>query len=74
MWLAMVHFERQDCRRAFEWEYPYSQLWFGDIVGYMFRNHVLRPHSIVAIKLNLQLYVHGYTSPNESFEYSYPLK
>ena len=39
------------------------------MVGYTFGNHVLRLRLRVAVKLNFQ----RYTSPNENFEYSYPL-
>ena len=43
------------------------------IVGYTFGNHVLRLRSRVAVKLNFRPYIRRYTSPNENFEYSYPL-
>ena len=39
----------------------------------MFGNHVLRLRSRVAVKLNFRPYIRRYTSPNENFEYSYPL-
>ena len=39
----------------------------------MFGNHILRLCSRVAIKLNFRPYIRRYTSPNENFEYSYPL-
>ena len=39
----------------------------------MFGNHVLRLRSRVAVKLNFPPYIRRYTSPNENFEYSYPL-
>ena len=54
----------------------------------MFRSHVLRLHLRIArktkfscfrlhlriaVKLNFPPYIQGYTSPNENFEYSYPL-
>ena len=39
----------------------------------MLGNHVLRLRSRVAIKLNFRPYIRRYTSPNENFEYSYPL-
>ena len=43
------------------------------IVGYTFGNHVLRLRSRVVLKLNFRPYIRRYTSPNEKFEYSYPL-
>ena len=43
------------------------------IWGSTFGNHVLRIRSCVAIKLNFRPYILQYTSPNENFEYSYPL-
>ena len=43
------------------------------IVGYTFGNHVLRLRLRVAVKLNFRPYIRRYTSPNENFEYSYPL-
>ena len=30
-------------------------------------------HQCVAVKLNFRPYIRRYTSPNENFEYSYPL-
>ena len=36
-------------------------------------NHVLRLRLLVTVKLNFRPYVRRYTSPNENFEYSYPL-
>ena len=43
------------------------------IAGYTFGNHVLRLRICVAVKLNFRPYIRRYTSPNENFEYSYPL-
>ena len=43
------------------------------IVGYTFGNHVLWLRLRVAVKLNYRPYIRRYTSPNENFEYSYPL-
>ena len=43
------------------------------IVGYTFGNHILRLRSRVAVKLDFRPYIRRYTSPNENFEYSYPL-
>ena len=43
------------------------------IVGYTFGNHVLQLRSRVAVKLTFRPYIRQYTSPNENFEYSYPL-
>ena len=43
------------------------------IVEYTFGNHVLRLRLRVAVKLNFRQYIRRYTSPNENFEYSYPL-
>ena len=43
------------------------------IDGYTVANHVLRLRSRVTVNLNLRLYIWRYTSPNENFEYSYPL-
>ena len=43
------------------------------IVGYTFGNHVLRLRVRVAVKQNFRPYIRRYTSPNENFEYSYPL-
>ena len=43
------------------------------IVGYTFGNHVLLLRLRVAVKLNFRTYIRQYTSPNENFEYSYPL-
>ena len=37
------------------------------------RNHILRLRLRFTIKLNFRPYMRRYTSPNESFEYSYPL-
>ena len=45
----------------------------GYIVGYTLGNHVLQLHLRVAVKLNIRPYIRQYTSPNENFEYSYPL-
>ena len=42
-------------------------------VRYTVGNHVLRLRSPVTVKLNFQPYIRQYTSPNENFEYSYPL-
>ena len=42
-------------------------------VGYTFGNHVLRRRVSGAVKLNFRPYIRRYTSPNENFEYSYPL-
>ena len=39
----------------------------------MVRNHVLQLRLCVAIKQNFRPYIRHYTSPNEHFEYSYPL-
>ena len=44
------------------------------IVGYTCGNQVLWLLSHVAVKLNFPPYIRRYTSPNENFEYSYPLK
>ena len=44
------------------------------IVGYMFGNHVLRLRLCITVKLNFRPYIRLYISPNENFEYSYPLK
>ena len=43
------------------------------IVGYTFGNYVLQLRLRVAVKLNFRPYIRRYTSPNENFEYSYPL-
>ena len=43
------------------------------IWGGIFGNPVLRLRSRAAVKLNFQPYIRRYTSPNEIFEYSYPL-
>ena len=45
----------------------------GYIIGYTIRNYVLRLRLRVAVKLNFRPYIRRYTSPNEDFEYSYPL-
>ena len=42
-------------------------------MGYTFGNHVLRLGLRVAVQLNFRPYIRRYTSPNENFEYSYPL-
>ena len=42
-------------------------------MGYTFGNHVLRLCLRVTVKLNFRPYIRRYTSPNENFEYSYPL-
>ena len=39
----------------------------------MFKNHALRLGLHVAVKLNFRPYIRRYTSPNENFEYNYPL-
>ena len=43
------------------------------MIEYMVGNHILRLCTLVTVKLNFQPYIRGYTSPNENFEYSYPL-
>ena len=43
------------------------------IVGYTVRNLVLRRRTSRAVKCDFQTYIRRYTSPNESFEYGYPL-
>ena len=43
------------------------------VVGYTFGNRVLRLRLRVAVKLNFRPYIRRYASPNECFEYSYPL-
>ena len=43
------------------------------IVRYTFGNHVLRLRLCVAVTLNFRPYIRRYTSPNEKFEFSYPL-
>ena len=43
------------------------------IVGLTFGNHILQQRFCFAVKLNFQPYIWRYTSPNENFEYSYPL-
>ena len=42
-------------------------------MGYTLRNHVLRLCLRITVKLNFGPYIRRYTSPNENFEYSYPL-
>ena len=42
------------------------------IIGYTFKNHVLRLRSRVTVKLNFRLYIRQYISRNENVEYSYP--
>ena len=44
-----------------------------DELANTFGNHVLRLGSRVAVKLNFRPYIRRYTSPNENFEYIYPL-
>ena len=43
------------------------------IVGYTVGNLVLRRRVSGAIKRDFQTYIRRYTSPNETFEYGYPL-
>ena len=43
------------------------------VVRTAFGNHVLRLRLRVSVKLNFRPYIRRYTSPNENFEYSYPL-
>ena len=43
------------------------------IDGYTFGNHVLRLRWRVAVNLDFRPYIQWYTSPNENFEYGYPL-
>ena len=43
------------------------------IVGYTVGNHVLWLRLRVAVKQNFRPYIRLYTSPNENFEYIYPL-
>ena len=43
------------------------------IIGYTVGNHVLWLRSRVTVKLNFRQYIRRYISPNEKFEYSYPL-
>ena len=65
-YFATLHFRRNGI--------TYSNFHLGRyIVGYTFGNHVLRLCPRVAVKLNCRSYVRRYTSPNENFEYSYPL-
>ena len=42
-------------------------------MGYMFGIHILLLRLRVVVKLNFRPYIRQYTSPNENFEYSYPL-
>ena len=48
-------------------------IWEGISSDIPFGNHVLRLRSRIAVKLNFRPYIRRYTSPNEKFEYSYPL-
>ena len=43
------------------------------MVGYTLENHVLRLRLRIAVKLISDGIPDEYTSPNENFEYSYPL-
>ena len=43
------------------------------MIYHMVGNHVLRLRSRVAVKLNFGPFIWQYTSPNQNFEYSYPL-
>ena len=47
-------------------------IWEG-IVGYMVINHVLQLRSCYAVNLNFRPIIRQFSSPNENFEYSYPL-
>ena len=59
-------FEGKNVNSALKWRYHIQNFHFGTyIVGYTFGNHVSR--------LRLRPFIRRYTSPNENFEYSYPL-
>ena len=61
---------RRNYRSALEWGWPSSKFSFWEVCHRIyFRKSRLR----VTIKLNFWLYIQRYTSPNENFEYSYPL-
>ena len=67
-------FLRKNINSPLKWGKPYSKFHLGRyIVGYTFGNHVLWIRLHVAVKLNFRPYIRRYTSPNENFEYSYPL-
>ena len=61
MWLIALQFETKllKCIRMGITIFKFS---FGEVY-----------RSCVAVKLNLRPYIRQYTSPNESFEFSYPL-
>ena len=40
---------------------------------YVRKSRFMAPLARVAVKLNFQQYIRRYTSPNDNFEYSYPL-
>ena len=48
-------------------------IWGVNIVGYTFKNRVLRLGLLVDVKQNFLPYIQRYTSPNDKLEYSYPL-
>ena len=48
-------------------------IWGGILSNIRSKNRVLRLRLRVVVKLNFQPYIRPYISPNENFEYSYPL-
>ena len=48
-------------------------IWWRHIIRFRFGNHVLWLRLSISIKLNFRPYIRQDTSPNENFEYRYPL-
>ena len=64
---------REFCRHILSWR-KFQAASFKRCLHSVLRGyHVLRLRLRVAVKLNFRPYIRRYTSPNENFEYSYPL-
>ena len=73
MGLATLQFERK-LQKCIRMGIPYSKSSFGEVFYWIYvGNHVLRLRSGIAVKPNFRPYIQQFTSPNENFEYSYPL-
>ena len=76
MWLATLQLELKLLKIDYNGGNHLQNFHWGCIfVGYTctFGNKVLRLRSRVTVKLYFRPYIRRYTSPNEYFEYSYPL-
>ena len=72
MKLGMLQHLRRDCRTALEWGEPYSKFSFGEEYC---RIYGRKSHFTAPLKRNRQTqFLTVYlNSPNENFEYSYPI-